>query len=70
LIKFLQKYLKSKIVEKMWVKLDSEERGYIGMSSFPDLIAFVVILYKVKVHQQKTKSKTKPEMDKKSEEGN
>ncbi len=65
LITFLEKYLKSKIVEKMWIKLDSKQRGYIEITSFPDLIAFVVILYKVKVHQQKTKSKTKPAMDNK-----
>eukprot|EP01084_Bolivina_argentea_P083589 151347_1 len=63
LIKFLKKHLRSKVVEKMWTKLDSKNKGYIEMNNFPDLIAFIVILYKVKIHQQQTKSKTKPEMD-------
>merc|ERR1712087_685437 len=66
LIKFLSKYLKSKIVEKMWSKLDAQQQGHVGVASLPDLIAFVVILWKVKVHQQKTKSKGKPQMDNKA----
>eukprot|EP01083_Nonionella_stella_P063978 166319_1 len=69
LIKFVQKHLKSKIVTKMFAKLDPEKKGFIQMSSFPDLIAFLAILYKVKVHQQKTKTKTKPKLDNKAVRG-
>jgi len=62
---FLSKYLKSKSMDKVWNKLASKQSQCVEMSHFPDLITFVLILYKVKIHQQKTGTKTKPAMDNK-----
>ena len=60
LIRFCEKYIHSKVVDKMWNKIDLAQNGYIGMKHFPDLITFITILYLTKRRQQKIKLKQKP----------
>lgn len=61
LIRFCTKYLNSKIIDKMWNKIDRRNNGYIHMKDFPDLVTFIVIIYLTKRRQQQTKIKEKPQ---------
>merc|ERR1719334_1216826 len=65
MIRFCQKYLKSKVMDKVWLKLDREGQGFITVDKFPDLVAFIAILHRVKEHQKRTKSKSVPRMNNK-----
>merc|ERR1712039_355538 len=58
-IKFLAKFMQSKSLDKVWNKIDVGKKGFVEMHNFPDLIAFIVLLYTAKVQQQRTKTRAK-----------
>lgn len=63
LVQFLIKYLKSKVIEQMWKKLDKNGTGTTDAQGLHELLSFTVILFKVKEHQVKTGTKDRPKLN-------
>ena len=64
-ILFTGKYLTDKVVDKIWQKLDNDSNGYIETSEdIANAIAFMAMMYKVRMYQKKNKTKEKPKFKK------
>jgi len=69
LITFFREKLKPSVISQLWTKIDVQNKGYIEINAFPDLLALIAVLYKVKMHQHRTKTNEKPAMDAKAVRG-
>ena len=66
-IKFINKYIGHKIVDKMWTRVSSDhsDNGYLEhVEDLAIVIAFIGMLYTVKIYQKRTQTKEKPPINK------